>query len=219
MRRYAQPLLILGFTAVLIGYLSVWLRGPGVGLTFLGVEMGEWFKFLGLGPRRDLFYLPPIALGLMLALWTMTWPSKQGVDWRAWSVRGLAVLISLLAFPALEDISGAVREQYLLRAALVLLVTLVSLASALWQPKGAWRTLPWTAMALLGGVGALLPTWQFLQVQPFLAEILGVALGTGIGVWLNLLGNALVTAVAIFQTVMVNRPTSTEMSLEKSVTG
>ena len=40
-------LLLLGFTAVFIGYLSVWLPGPAAGLSFLGVELGEWIKFMG----------------------------------------------------------------------------------------------------------------------------------------------------------------------------
>ena len=119
MRRYSLILLSLGFTAIFIGYLSVWLIGPGAGLSFLGVEMGEWFKFLGLGARRDLFYLPPVTLGLLLAIWTVTWPQQGGFDWRAWAVRALAVLVSLLAFPAIEDISGPVREQYTTRVILI----------------------------------------------------------------------------------------------------
>ncbi|MCZ7666136.1 MAG: hypothetical protein M5U34_02255 [Chloroflexi bacterium] len=31
-------------------------RGPAAGLSFLGVEMGKWIKFLGVGAIRDLFY-------------------------------------------------------------------------------------------------------------------------------------------------------------------
>ncbi len=208
MRKYSQTLLILGFTAIFVGYLSVWLRGPGAGLSFLGIEMGEWFKFLGLGPRRDLFYLPPISLGLMLAVWTMTWPvgaSGTGVDWRAWAVRALAVLISLLAFPAIEDISGPARDQYTLRVALIGVVIVVALAAGFWHLKGAWRLLPWIALTGLGVLGAILPTWLFLQVQPFLTGILGVPVDAGMGFWLNLLGNIMVVAIALFQISMIRR--------------
>ena len=53
-----------------------------------------------------------ITLSLILAIWTVTW-SRQG--WQAWLVRIIAILISILAFPAIEDISGPVREQYVLR--------------------------------------------------------------------------------------------------------
>jgi hypothetical protein len=200
--------LILGFTAVFVGYLSLWLRGPGVGLSFLGVEMAEWFKFLGLGPRRDLFYLPPIILGLMLAIWTMTWPEqegKQAFDWRAWSVRALAVLVSLLAFPAVEDITGAAREQYMLRVVLIGCVIAVSLVSGFWHPREGWDRLPWILLIFLGATGAALPAWLFLQVQPFLSRILGVPVGAGIGFWLNLVGNVLVAAVGLLQMPMGGR--------------
>ncbi|MFN2137064.1 MAG: hypothetical protein ACK2UK_13980 [Candidatus Promineifilaceae bacterium] len=199
MRKYAQPLLLLGFTAVFTGYLTVWLRGPGVGLSFLGIEMAEWFKFLGLGAQRDIFYLPPILLGLMLALWTMTWPERNGLAWRAWTVRGLAVLISLLAFPAIEDISGPVREQYMTRVLLIGAVVAVALLSGFWHPRGSWRALPWLLIAILAAAGAILPTWLFRQVQRLLGDILGVPVGTGIGLWLNLFGNLLVVTAAFFQ--------------------
>jgi hypothetical protein len=199
MRRSTQTVLVLGFTAVFIGYLSVWLRGPGAGLSFLGVEMAEWFKFLGLGARRDLFYLPPITLGLMLSIWTVTWPASDGFYWRAWTVRGLAVAVSLLAFPAIEDVTSPVREQYMLRIALIALVVFAALASAFWRPRGSWRQLSWLLMGLLGAAGAALPTWLFAQVQPFLSNILGVAVGAGIGFWLNLSGNVLVAGVCFYQ--------------------
>ena len=199
MRRYSQVLLIGGFTAVFVGYLSVWLRGPGVGLSFLGVEMGEWFKFMGLGSRRDLFYLPPITLGLMLAIWTMTWPVNEGFDWRAWVVRALAVLVSLLAFPAIEDISGPVREQYMLRVVLIGVVIAAALLSGFWRPKGVWQRLPWFLLALLSVLGALLPSWLYLQVQPFLSDILGVPVSAGMGFWLNVVGNALIVVTSLYQ--------------------
>jgi len=207
-RRHTQTLLILGFTAVFVGYLSLWLRGPGVGLSFLGVEMGEWFKFLGLGPRRDLFYLPPIILGLMLSIWTMTWPEQEGksaFDWRAWSVRSVAVLVSLLAFPAIEDITGPAREQYALRVVLIGCVFVVALVSGLWHPRARWDSLPWILLIFFGAAGAALPTWLFLQVQPFLSNILGVPVSAGIGFWLNLVGNVLVAAVGLFQMPMGGR--------------
>jgi hypothetical protein len=191
-----QSLLILAFTAVLIGYLTVWLPGPGAGLSFLGLEMGEWFKFLGLGGRRDLFYLPLISLSLMLAIWTMTW-SRQG--WRAWLMRAIAVFISLLAFPAIEDITGLVREQYTLRVWLIALVVVVTLLSGFWHPRGKWQRLPWILMVILGLIGLILPTWIYLQVRSFASEIMGVPIGIGLGVLLNGVGHLLVTVVSLLQ--------------------
>jgi hypothetical protein len=194
--KHLQMLLILGFTAIFIGYLNVWLPGPGVGLSFLGVEMGEWFKFLGLGARRDLFYLPPITLSLMLLIWTTTW-TRQG--WQAWFMRIIAVIISLLAFPAIEDISGPVREQYVLRVVLIGMVAVVAVLSGFWRPTGKRQRLPWMLLALLGLTGAFLPTWIYMIVRPFASQIMGVPIGIGVGVLLNGVGHLLVTAVSLFQ--------------------
>lgn len=189
----AQTILLLGFTAVFIGYLTVWLPGPGAGLSFLGIEMGEWLKFVGLGNQRDIFYLPPITLGLMLAIWTMTWPQN---DWQAWATRALAVFVSLLAFPAIEDISGSVREQYTLRVLLILLVTLAAVVSGLWRPSARHAWIPWAALAILGLTGALLPTWMYLNARAYLVQIIGVPIGFGLGLWLNGVGHLLIAGVS-----------------------
>lgn len=191
-------LLISGLTAIFVGYLSVWLPGPGVGLQFLGVELGEWVKFLGVGQNRDLFYLPPITLGLMLAVWTMGWPNGR---WQTWVMRGLAVAVSLLAFPAIEDVLGAAREQYTGRIYLIGLVLAVALLSGLVGPGLAARRpwLPWLLLALLGLLGAIAPTWMYGQVAPYASQVIGLPVGMGWGVWLNAGGHLLVTAVAVWQ--------------------
>ena len=200
-----QTLLILSFTAIFIGYLNVWLPGPGAGLSFLGIEMGEWFKFLGLGSHRDLFYLPPITLSLMLIVWTNTW-SRQG--WQAWLMRFTAVLISLLAFPAIGDISGPVREQYVLRVVMIAVVVLAAVLSGFWHPTGKRQRLPWILLALLGLIGAFLPTWIYMIVRPFASQIMGVLIGIGVGVILNGVGHLIVTAVSLIQISTITRSSS-----------
>lgn len=198
----SQLLLVGGFTAIFIGYLSVWLPGPGAGLSFLGIEMGEWFKFVGLGARRDIFYIPPISLGLMLAIWTMTWPEN---NWRAWGMRALAFLISLLAFPAVEDITGSVREQYKLRVFMIALVGLFCLISGWWKPSKTFSWVPWVALTILGLTGVLLPSWMYLEARSFAAQIIGVSIGIGFGVWLNAVGHVLVVGVSLFQIFATRR--------------
>ena len=61
----SDVLLFLGLTAVLVGYFSIWLPGPGAGLQLMGLETAEWLKFMGMGTNRNWFYLPPITLGLV----------------------------------------------------------------------------------------------------------------------------------------------------------
>jgi hypothetical protein len=140
----------------------------------------------------------------MLAVWTMTWPVTEGFDWRAWTVRALAVFVSLLAVPAVEDISGPVREQYILRVVLIGVVIFVALLSGFWRPKGAWQRLPWLFITALGLISALLPSWLYLQVQPFLSDILGVPVSAGIGLWLNVLGNALIVITSLIQVTNIS---------------
>lgn len=197
-RRVSLILLPLALTAVFVGYLMVWLPGPAAGLSLLGIEMGEWFKFAGLGARRDLFYLPPLTLGLLLALWTMTWPRNGR---RAWLLRGVAVLVALLAFPAVEDITGPARQEYLLRAFGVVVVAAVALLSGFWRPRGRLAMLPWLLMAVIGLFGGLLPLWLYAQVRPFVSDLFGVSVGVGAGVVLATTGHLLVTAVAVWQMV------------------
>ena len=194
-----ERLLLAGLTAVFIGYLSVWLPGPAAGLQFLGVELGEWIKFLGVGAIRDLFYVPPIILGLMLVVLTMGWENGR---LQTWIMRGLALLISLLAFPAFEDVTGASRSEYLMRVALIGLVGLMIVLVALFGKKlvATWAWLPWVLLAILGVIGAALPLWYYVsQVQPYVSGVLGVPVGVGWGLILYTVGCLGITAVSLWQ--------------------
>jgi hypothetical protein len=189
--------LLLGFTAVFIGYLTVWLPGPAAGLQFLGVELGEWAKFLGMNTRRNLFYLPPITLSLMLLTLTIVWDNRR---WQTWIMRGLAVALALLAFPALEDLLGPVRSEYLSRVGWIGLTlawaVVVSLVSWRWREQPWLAKLMWLLLLLLGLAGAIIPTQVYLEVRPFVANLLGVPLGIGPGVWLNGAGHLLVVVIS-----------------------
>ncbi len=192
-KRLDNLVLPLAFTAILIGYLSVWQAAPAAGLSLLGIEMGEWYKFAGLGPRRDIFYLPPIMLSLLLSLWTMTWPRN---DWRAWAMRGVAVLVALLAFPAIGDLTGTAREEYTMRLQLVAQASAVALISGVWRPRGWLSLLPWGLMLLVGLTGLIWPTQLFLEARDYATNLFGTPVGIGIGVWLNGIGHLAVSAVA-----------------------
>ncbi len=196
--QYASRItLLLGFTAVFIGYLTVWLPGPAAGLQFLGVELGEWTKFLGMNTRRNLFYLPPITLSLMLLTLTIVWDSRR---WQTWIMRGLAVALALLVFPALEDLLGPVRSEYLPRVGWIGLTlvwaAVVSLVSWRWRERPWTTKLMWLLLLLLGLAGAIIPTQVYLEVRPFVANLLGMSLGIGPGVWLNGAGHLLVVVIS-----------------------
>lgn len=182
----------------------VWLPQPVVGLSLIGLEMGEWVKFLpqvqaGLLPDRNLFYLPPILLGLMMALWTADWPNGR---WQSWVVRGLAVLVSLLAFPAVEAIRFEPPDQWALRIGLVGLVGVTAVLSGLMNRLPQW-VMP-LMLLLLAAADLVLPTGAYLAVRPVIADLLRTGVGIGPGLLLHIAGNLLViTAGFLF---LLHRP-------------
>jgi len=188
-----RSFLFAAFTAILIGYLTVWLPGPVVGLSFIGVELGEWIKFLGVGLSRNLFYLPPITLGLMLAVITQTWPNQR---WRTWVTRVLAVGVALFSFPAIEAIRFEPGSEWVLRLQGIGLVVAIAILSAWRLPRWLATRLPWLILLLLGLVGAALPTWAYLTIRPLVSQALGLPVGVGLGVWLNGVGHLSVTVVS-----------------------
>lgn len=193
---WPQTFLLIGFTAVFIGYLTVWLPGPAAGLSLIGVEMGEWIKFMGMGPTRNWFYLPPISLGLMLAVWTVGWPDGR---WQTWMMRAVAVAVSLLSFPALEDLTGQAGPEYTPRVWAIGLVVGVAGVSGMigrWSPAAG---LKWLVIVLLALGGYILPSWVYGQVQTAVSEVIGLPIGVGLGLWLNRFGYTVATVVALKQ--------------------
>lgn len=192
---FRQTTLFLGLTAILAGYFLVWLPGPGAGLRLIGIEVGEWIKFLGVGSSRNLFYLPPIVLGLLLALLTIQWPNSR---WQTWLARLLAVAVSLLAFPAVAAITSEPSSEWLMRLSWIGLLFVVALMSSVAGQFPGARHWAWALMGLIALLGAILPTWQYLTVRPIVADILQRPIGIGLGVWLNALGCALVALISIW---------------------
>jgi hypothetical protein len=189
-------LLALGLTAIFIGYFLVWLPGPGAGLSLIGVELGEWIKFLGVGAQRNWFYAPPIVLGLLLALWTATWPNRRA---RTWLARGLAVTVALLAFPAVAAITSEPRSEWLLRLGLIGAVATAAALATLPAARGGPAAWVWAVMAAVAVIGAVGPTWHYLAMRPIVTAALRQPIGIGAGVWLNALGCLLVAAVCLGQ--------------------
>jgi hypothetical protein len=197
-----RTLIKLGFVLILLSYFMVWLPSKLAGLAFIGLETGEWVKFLPqvqsgqIAADRNLFYLPPITLGLILAFWTAGWPNRR---WQTWIMRALAVLVAMLAFPALEAILYEGVDQWLLRVAMILVVALTAILVSLLPrlPGGKGAMVAWSATLVLAVIGLVLPTWAYLAVRPAIAELLAESVGVGPGVWLNGIGHLLVAVLAL----------------------
>lgn len=200
----------LGFTLILLGYLLVWLPHPAAGLSALGVEIGEWIKFLP-GVRggqaaadRNWFYLPPITLAYLMLHWTIGWPARR---WQTWLARAAAVLVSWLAFPAWESLLEEPASEWRLRLAWVGLISLSALL-IFWWPR---RPAGWLDGLALAAVlaGALLPTWAYFALRPVVAQALRAPVGVGPGLWLNLIGHSLLFVCVAAQLRRRLRPTAT----------
>jgi hypothetical protein len=187
-------LLFLGLTAMFVGYFMVWLPGPSAGLQLIGVEIGEWIKFLGVGSGRDLFYLPPVALGLALALIAATWPNNRSQTWLA---RGLAVLVSLLSFPAIAAIQLEPPDQWLPRLLAIALVAFVAGIGAVIAQRAPASPWPWLLAAVVLLLGAILPLWGYLSVRAVVEEIMRRPIGVGAGAWLNAAGGCLAASAGV----------------------
>lgn len=190
--------LVSGVVAIFLGYLSVWIPGPAAGLRFIGLEVGEWLKFLGVGPIRNVFYLPPFTLGCMMLMLSAGWTNRR---WQSWVWRGLGAAASLLAFPAYEDLLGSSRAEYLPRVWMVAVVVLLFVGiTAVGLTPWARRHKPFAQLlvSLCGFVGVLLPLWLFGEVRPTVALVIGSEIGYGFGVWLNAAGHILIAAVALY---------------------
>lgn len=202
--RRVYPLLWLGSTFILAGYLMVWLPQPVVGLSLIGLEMGEWVKFLpqvqaGTLPNRNLFYLPPVLLGLMLAVWTAGWPNGR---WQSWAMRGLAVLVSLLAFPSIEAIRFEPSSEWLLRLVLIGLVGLTAVLSSFLERLP--QILPPVLILFFALLNLILPLWAYLSMRPVIADLFQTAVGFGPGLLLHVVGTMLGVAAAGF--LLLRRP-------------
>ncbi len=195
LKKESHTLLFLGLTAVLVGYFSIWLPGPGAGLQLMGLETAEWLKFMGMGTSRNWFYLPPITLGMMLSLLPLSWPPNR---WQNWGIRAAAAAVSLLAFPAIEDITGPVWREYVVRVAGIGLVTAVSLLTGLFHRR-QHTVVVWGLMIGLGLLGAVMPLWVYFQARPAVETLMGQSLGVGWGLWLNGAGHLLAAAVCLWQ--------------------
>lgn len=190
----AQLWLWGGLTAVVLGYFLVWMPHQSVALSLIGLDIGEWTKFLpqmqsGQLPNRNLFYLPPITFGLMLALLTADWSNRR---WQTWAARATAVLVSLLAFPSLDALQFEPASEWLLRLVMIGLVVMVAVGgTAVW---GRWPRLVRPLLLVVALSGAILPLYAYLAVRPVVSVLLGESLGIGLGVWLNTAGHFMVLA-------------------------
>ncbi len=192
----------IAFALIFVGYLSVWLPNKVAGLAMLGLEIGEWVKFLP-GMRwdavnnpdplvdRNWFYLPPIMLSAALLLWSTRWRSSGWL----WLVRLLALAAATLALPAIPDILNHPRES-LPRMSWVVACGVVFLLVSVVGDK--FGRIPPILITILGLIGAILPTWAYFAMIPIISDYTRETPGVGYGVWLSLVGHIGLIVLGLF---------------------
>ncbi len=200
--KWQQPVLTAGFTLILVAYFLVWLPQPVAGLSFIGIDIGEWIKFMPqvqsgeLDINRNVFYLPPITLGLNLIFWSASWSERR---WQTWALRLLAIVISLLSLPSIEAFTEETTSEWLTRTVMVLVVVTVSVLIPLkrYLPSAILMNGKWLIISLLGFLGAIFPTWTYLALRGTVSQLFQADVGIGPGVWLNAIGHLVVAGMGI----------------------
>jgi hypothetical protein len=192
-------LLPLGALLAFLGYAGPWVEHRVAGLAILGLDLGEYVKFL---PQvragttslwREGFYLPLVAVSLALSL--CTW--RPELRWRqpivAWLMITLQVTGAIVA--ALNMLPPAWTPQRMLTAefqqqtaAIVLCLAAVAFGPFLALLP---RLLTGLVVLLLSGAAATVTVVQFLRVLPEIATLYNHELIPGWGMYLMLAGLAM----------------------------
>jgi hypothetical protein len=195
-------LLPLGALLAFMGYIGPWVDHRVAGLAILGLDLGEYVKFLpqvragSTSLWREGFYLPLIAISLALSL--CTW--RPELRWRqpfvAWLMIAVQVIGAIVA--ALNMLPPAWTPQRMLTpefqqqsAAIVLCLSAVAFGPFLALLP---RLVAGLIVLLLSAVAAVVPFVQFLRVLPEIATLYNHELVSGWGMYLMLAGLVMVMA-------------------------
>ncbi|MCR4407831.1 MAG: hypothetical protein NUW24_13080 [Anaerolineae bacterium] len=191
----------LGILLALTGYWGAWVDHKTAALVLSGLDMGEYAKFLpevregSLVVLRELFYLPPLAAALCLALLVGWLWSRYSLMARVLML-GLAVGLCLVVLPpypfVLHALSSAeFRGQFILS---VLCLLGVAAAPLYHRLSDRVAQLLLTMLACLGPLPAIA---QFCAIRPALERAYGWPLPIGWGLWVMVVGFAFVIAATI----------------------
>ncbi len=196
-------LILLGVALILVGYFSPWVPHRAAGLALTGFEIGEWIKFApevqsGSSPlRRVDFYWPPAVAAMGLALLA---GNSRPWRWRDWSLVVIAVILSLLPFPLLEEISdlNGIKAN-IGRLGLVAMGEITCLVVIARQ--GLPAKVRGTALLLAAGFGVILVSRAFSTAEPIVERLYDQAIDPGPGYNLTRCGMALLSMAGISRLV------------------
>jgi hypothetical protein len=203
-------LLPVGWALAAIGFYGPWVAQPTAALTLSGVDMGEFVKFLpglldgSLSTVRQLFYLPPFACAVSVALLVGSRRLRF-----SWAVRVpallLAVPVSLQLLPPAWSPSSLMTPEFRLQTVALGLCWL--LLASFWLLGSLPPWLAGSLSALLCLMAMVMPAWQFLVVKPAIDDVYRLRPPVGWGFVLCLAGLGIM-AVGSFLLVLRTRTRS-----------
>jgi hypothetical protein len=187
-----RGLLLLGTAGAFFGYVGPFVDHRVAGLAILGLDLGEYVKFLpqvrsGVTPLwREGFYLPLVAVSLTLSLcaWRPEfWWRPRFLGWAmiALQVGGSSAAALNLLPPAWTPLRMLTPEFQLQAFTIALCLAAVVLGPFLALLP---RLVTGLIILLLAGAAAVVPVAQFLRVLPEIGGLYNQALVPGWGTYL-----------------------------------
>jgi hypothetical protein len=185
-------LLPVGAILAFWGYVGPWVDHPVAGLAILGLDLGEYVKFLPLVRSgstslwREGFYLPLVAISLALSL--CTWRSDLRWQQRWLDVGMIALQVAAAIVVALNMLPPAWTPQRMLTpefqqqtAAILLCLFAVAFGPFLALLP---RLITGVVVLLLSIAAIFVPVTQFLRVLPEIGTLYNHSLVPGWGLYL-----------------------------------
>jgi hypothetical protein len=198
---YVRLLLPVGWLLAAVGYYGPWIDYSTAALTLSGVDIGEFVKFLpgvlegSLAVIRQLFYLPPVAIVLSVALLVGSRQLRYPWPFRVLML-GLAIPVSMQLLPPAWS-PDSLRTAEFRAQTIALGVCWLALASFwLWGSLPAWLTGSLSASLALAAL--VLSVWQFGLAKPAIDGVYRTAASFGWGFYLCQAGLASIAVASVW---------------------
>jgi hypothetical protein len=193
-------LLLAGWGLTIVGYYGPWIAHHTAALTLSGVDMGEFAKFLpdvvdgSLKAVRQLFYLPPVAVVVCVALLIgarrlrFSWPLRV-------LALAVSVPVSLQVLPPAWSPASLVTAEFRVQT-IALGICWLLLAGFWWLGRLPIR-LTSSLAAVLSLLAGVLSFWQFVVVKTAVDQVYHTPPPTGWGFAVCMIGLAAMTGAGL----------------------
>ncbi len=183
---------LTGVALALIGYWGPWVDHKTAALVLSGLDMAEFVKFLpgvraGTEPMiRELFYLPPLAAALCLALLGSNRAWRYPL-WARTIMVVVAIALAVVVLPPYPFVLQALGSDEFRRQFLMATGCLAVIGGMLLYRRLS-KTIVAGLLIAISLLGAIPPVWQFLSIRSALDSVYGQPIHIGWGLWLMAVG-------------------------------